>query len=881
MIFKFEDYLINDYDTTENGNKAVGVSVWIYKAGTDDLAVLFNDVGVAVDNPVVTNEYGYYSFSIEAGHYDFVVNKDTDKERYLYTNKSLADALNIAIDSDIYEIEEFSGSVIEMPYVIGSPQVEIDGKVVPPSFYKVDQSGYIITLEFEIKGTVPAVVRSTSVGGTSSGDSSVVYLSDFNIDDVGNDNDAANLKAAIEKANSEGKKVLGGRNLQIKLLGDDEIIINTEIDFDGATLDISQWAGNFRIENSLWNTYTAGSPVFDNLVNTGIMDSDKVAGWDGLNQVNNSYVKVNSSNYHYTYRNIDFTHTEYNACTTRGKCESIFLNLDSSNLTSVDVLKIPSKRLGFGNFKLYIGDKILGNKFLDVINSAAVDIHDIKIESEDIIFTDVNPTFISLFDCAFITLKNLNFNKPFQADTPDRFVYGVRMEYCYNIKHDNLKGYGEGWGILGSNSSRLIYYTDCMLNRIDFHKPLVELLQVDNCTVGSWGMLLTTIGDVKVYNSTFINNQTDYFGQRAYIAANDSAGGFANGDLILDNCKFRSADKELMLLYVNKANDTGGIRYPSAIEKQCWNRVIVTNCDFGKGYQTAVMPGIEDDNGMRWPSEFTMRDCTGDILVSRNLLNSLPRWDIRNDETELVKPHNLFVTLDNVETVYDEPLYLGDRRDQNFKIKMNINNVRATQNDIVSGVTLSLVFGGDVSITNSLVEGFNFFETNQHFKPLNINIDTTTVNYIGRFYDDMFKNPAPRSSITASNCTFIGDINTVKDVARITTNGCKMKINTSPTFYNAVAITDSSPVLITNGSTAFKNSNVPTNWEQSFELGISVGSGGAYRVPLTLKDENAKYTIPIGSGYITVRRVGVGIEVENQIGAATNLYYYYVNKLLN
>lgn len=733
-----------------------------------------------------------------------------------------------------------------------------------------------------ISGDTPASPDYHSVSlGNSTTVNSGINLRDYNITSAGDEvNDFTNLKTAIDEANASGKEIFGGRDLIIKLTGSSDILINTDVDFGGATIDISEWGGKFIIENATWNTYEAGTPAFDNLLGTGILSSDKVNGWETVPELNNCYIKINSSNYHYTYREIHITQTEYNVCTNRGKLLSLVGDMNTDNITNVQALPLNLKKQTFGNLNLMIGSKTLGDGFLKVINSNRVKLHDISIDSDDIIFSTINPNFIDLFDCAFIEVENVEFNRPFQADTPDRFAYGIRMEYCYDARFTRLRGYGEGWGLLGSNSSRNIFYDSCDVNRIDFHKPLVELLQLTNCKIGSWGMLLTTLGDVKIDKCTFLNNSTDYFGQRAYIAANDSAGGFANGDLIITNSKFRSADKQLMLLYVNKANPTGGVRFPSSIEKQCWNRVIVENCDFGYGYQTALMPGIEDDNGMRWPSEVVFRDCTGDCLISRNLVKSLPRYTITDDETDLNKPHNLFITIDNVETVYDSELYIGDRRDQNFKIKANLNNIRATNNSINSGVTLSLVFGGDVSITNSLIEGFNFLETNPHYKPLNIMIDTSTINYIGRLYDEMFKDPAPRSAITASNCVFIASSANVADAARIKTVGCKMKINTSPNFYDSVTVTDTVALTINNGSSAFKNANYPVNWNQDVDIVISVGTSGAYSVRVNLAEENINKTIPINAGYIQVRRVGVGIEITNNIGAATNLYFYYVSKIL-
>lgn len=805
---------------------------------------------------------------------------ENPKKSWSYLQGEIEDKLNSINGLFVtpYVVPSFSGNQFTLPSVAESIFVTVNGRGLSPDDVDLQQDGVTVILGLQVDESDEVVAR-TAFSDDERSKSSVGYISlyDYGLEEEPTVDDFTNLKRAIDDANLLGKEVVGGRDLNIKLTGSDDITVSTSVDFGGATVDITDWSGKFIINNGEWIAYGSGTPAFDNLVNTGVLESDKINGWAALSEVNNCYIQLESSTYHYTYRNIDITQSEYNVCVNRGKLMSTIGKFDTTNLTSVRTLKIADKPLKFGDLNITMGNKQLGNTFISAIDSSRIGFHDFSVNSEDVIFDGVNLNLIDLFNCAFTTFDGMTFNRPFQADTPDRFTYGIRMEYCYDVRHRNMRGYGEGWGLLGSNSSRRIFYDECDVNRIDFHKPLVELLQLTDCKIGSWGMLLTTLGDVKIDKCEFINNSTDYFGQRAYIAANDSAGGFANGDLIITNTKFRSADKELMLLYVNKANDTGGVRQPSVVEKQCWNRVIVEDCDFGKGYETALMPGIEDDNGMRWPSEVVFRDCSGDCLISRNLVKSLPRYTITNDEADLVKPHNLFVVIDNVETVYDKPLYLGDRRDQNFKIKMNLNNIKATHNDLDSGVTLSLVFGGDVSITNSLVEGFNFFETNQHFKPLNVSINTSTVNYIGRIYDEMFKDPAPKSAITATNCTFIGDAAGVAGAARIKNVGCKMKISDSTNFYDSITVTDSTPVTITNGSSLFKPVNTPVNWRQDIDVAISVGTGSAYRLRVNLEDENVDYTIPVGSGYVNILRSGSNVQVSNNVGAGTNVYFYYVS----
>lgn len=157
MITKYQDYLIRDFDTAENGNKAVGVNVWIYEAGTSVLAALKDEYNNPIANPVTTDKNGYYSFYINPNYYDFKTDVGTDRERFLFENVNIdfTDAFDIVV------IKNPTSNVLPIPYKITKEQVELNGSVLPPDsgFYEVDNDALTITISSDLNSDDIVVLR--------------------------------------------------------------------------------------------------------------------------------------------------------------------------------------------------------------------------------------------------------------------------------------------------------------------------------------------------------------------------------------------------------------------------------------------------------------------------------------------------------------------------------------------------------------------------------------------------------------------------------------------------------------------------------------------------------------------------------------------------
>ena len=71
----YNNSVVVKFDTKVNGNAGVLTPVTVYLTGTATKANLFSPAGASIDNPVFTNSTGNYTFDIEDGFYDIVINE--------------------------------------------------------------------------------------------------------------------------------------------------------------------------------------------------------------------------------------------------------------------------------------------------------------------------------------------------------------------------------------------------------------------------------------------------------------------------------------------------------------------------------------------------------------------------------------------------------------------------------------------------------------------------------------------------------------------------------------------------------------------------------------------------------------------------------------
>ena len=202
MIVTFEDYLVRDFPTKENGNKAVGVPVWIFVTGSDQLASLYDKDNRPIGNPVITDSRGNYSFKVEEGFYDFKVDVNTDSESFLYEDKVIFGE-SVFVDAfEAYEVPPFNGSQFTLPRAAENIFVTINGRGLAPSSVTIADDdvtvsliGYEVTTSDEV---VARVIFADVLPGVDYGG-----IVDNRVTDVN-----ADISPVIKEIYNEGFRIL-------------------------------------------------------------------------------------------------------------------------------------------------------------------------------------------------------------------------------------------------------------------------------------------------------------------------------------------------------------------------------------------------------------------------------------------------------------------------------------------------------------------------------------------------------------------------------------------------------------------------------------------------------------------------------------------------
>lgn len=71
-MYQYSNSLIRKFYSDVDGNAAIGVQATVYVGETNTLAQLFDGSGAAKANPVTTDQFGFYSFSVADGDYRIV-----------------------------------------------------------------------------------------------------------------------------------------------------------------------------------------------------------------------------------------------------------------------------------------------------------------------------------------------------------------------------------------------------------------------------------------------------------------------------------------------------------------------------------------------------------------------------------------------------------------------------------------------------------------------------------------------------------------------------------------------------------------------------------------------------------------------------------------
>ena len=149
--------------------------------------------------------------------------------------------------------------------------------------------------------------------------------------------------------------------------------------------------------------------------------------------------------------------------------------------------------------------------------------------------------FISLSDCAYVTIKNTVLTghrtyttigaagKPVQMGTYELSANRSLNVSFINCSQTNSIDDATYWGVLGSNFSKNLIYDHCVLSRFDAHQGVANAT-IRNSTLGYMGVNAIGSGTLLIENSTirarsFVNLRPDY-------------GSTWQGEVIIRNCVF-------------------------------------------------------------------------------------------------------------------------------------------------------------------------------------------------------------------------------------------------------------------------------------------------------------------------------------------------------
>lgn len=111
----YNNSVVVKFDTKVNGNAGVLAPVTVYLTGTETKANLFSPTGAGIDNPVFTNSTGNYTFDIEDGFYDIVINEDLLSEVRL-ENQQIATVVPVDAITGHYDTLQ---DAISSPIIVG------------------------------------------------------------------------------------------------------------------------------------------------------------------------------------------------------------------------------------------------------------------------------------------------------------------------------------------------------------------------------------------------------------------------------------------------------------------------------------------------------------------------------------------------------------------------------------------------------------------------------------------------------------------------------------------------------------------------------------------------------------------------------------------
>lgn len=716
----------------------------------------------------------------------------------------------------------------------------------------------IVAMSSVANGTVSLLTET----GATIGSTSVTFISlpfkgqvtpqQFGVNGIADD---TAFNAFINYCDSTNTTPLFPAGTVIKLTGTDDIVFDLPYcNFNNATIDLEHYEGIliFKGKNSFVE-YFPNSAVVDNLVAEGTLSGRVFSGWDGVSEVADSFVKIETSQDYYRYRETIQKRKEFNRSLRSGYLTSkLKYDLDASYITKVSVMKMADTYQVFENLKIHVGSRDIGDDFIMFENVTLGKVRNMRFIVDDIALT-TNPSLIRMFNCAEIDLDGIYLQ--WAINTNDTtFTYNLNMEDCYGVRINGLDCDGLGWGSTGNNDCARVEFSKCKLSRLDFHRPFREFLKISDCDIGDKSISVSGIGDLHIKDTrTNTDNNIGPIDIRYDV-------GFVDGDLYVDNLDHNGRNAGPSILKNSNADVTFEIPAGSPLKFTTFNNIYFKNIKSTKRLNLALEIA---NNTASMPKTIRYEDIEEGVFIFQRNISNIPPNEGNTDDDFINSTPNLDISLENVKLseVDTYQLQLNDLTVDHYCVSMSLKNVRGD----VDGVYILPHFFGKLYTENTDINGINYFSGANLDKPHMTTIHGGKFRFKPTYAGIPFNGAVAGSdkvkcSITGADLSH-GTSSEIIELCFATLTGCRFWTS-SADYKNSARSADESTNAVSFTTT------IPDYVSTQNRVNIVTGYGTSVRkTPITLPEDSlSSFAWVTSTEHITITRNGSTITVSNPSG---------------
>ncbi|EPJ7221545.1 phage tail fiber protein [Klebsiella pneumoniae] len=504
----------------------------------------------------------------------------------------------------------------------------------------------------------------------------------FGVDNTGLTDVHDALKIVAAKANELGMKVVqrGGTYRLGKGDGSGSIVFNYGLEMPECKLIIDS---TFTTYDGFTFTNPVAPTVYDsssNLVaainasNKLVAQSSVIDGLSGITDVNGCTLFMTSSDTKlYKARGTDVYWKHACRLSHYGRMDNVF----KYSVNTVDsVIALPARNavtnvilpdidfsenvgaLQIFNFKYVTGYRVKAGRVIarnanNTHQTALVSFNyfdDVDIDS----FSDIHPQY------------------GFNGNTSGQTIYTnytFNWNFGKNFRMRRCKAQGYGWGVTGGSFTWGQFFLDCDLNRYDMHDAVFDYQLLENCRIGNYGVAATTCCDTWIKTSQFVFGDdtapelANLNAHRALISGRPDYGGFADGNLYIENCVVdgymldpSGVDSGIALFKTGVNSDSSiGTDTSYAVTPRFWRDIVVDGLRFNRyGLNVnSVIWNSSPERVMYAPRSIKLKNCdfNNSDIISIQLERFTPEVGSNNTSSPLAVQHHPYIELDNVENV--------------------------------------------------------------------------------------------------------------------------------------------------------------------------------------------------------------------------------------